>query len=111
MSEVQQIEEESYRLLVESVKDHAIFIIDTDGHIITWNKGAEQVKGYKANEIIGRHISVFYTPDDIESREPEKALQKTKELGQFEADGWRVRKDGSVFWANEVFTAMKDSEG
>src|SRR4051794_1963120 len=108
LREVQQIAKESYSLLVESIKDHAIFMIDTNGYVITWNKGAEQVKGYKASEIIGAHISVFYRAEEIENGEPEKALQETEEHGHFETEGWRARKDGSVFWANEVFTAIKD---
>src|SRR5450432_4576831 len=106
-----QIDKESYRVLVESVRDYAIFMIDVNGNIISWNKGAEQIKGYSAKEIIGKHISVFYTPDEIENNEPEMNLQRTKETGRFESEGWRVRKDGSVFWANVVFTAMKDEQG
>jgi PAS domain S-box-containing protein len=106
-----QIDKESYRVLVESVRDYAIFMIDVNGNIISWNKGAEQIKGYSAKEIIGKHISVFYTPDEIENNEPEMNLQRTKETGRFESEGWRVRKDGSVFWANVVFTVMKDEQG
>lgn len=107
IKEVVQIEEESYRLLVESVKDYAIFIIDTNGYVISWNKGAEQIKGYKANEIIGRHFSVFYKRRE----DAERNLQKAREIGRFEDEGWRVRKDGSEFWANVVFTALKDERG
>ena len=111
MGKGQQIEEESFRLLVESVKDYAIFMIDSAGNIISWNKGAEQIKGYSASDIIGRHISVFYTPQAIENGEPEKNLQKARESGQYEDEGWRVRKDGIVFWASEVFTVIKDGNG
>jgi len=111
MGKGQQIEEESFRLLVESVKDYAIFMIDSAGNIISWNKGAEHIKGYSASDIIGRHISVFYTPQAIENGEPEKNLQKARESGQFEDEGWRVRKDGTVFWASEVFTVIKDGNG
>jgi PAS domain S-box-containing protein len=106
-----QIDRESYRLLVQSVEDCAIFMIDVSGHIISWNKGAENIKGYLASEIIGKHISIFYTPEEIENDEPERNLQLARELGQFEVEGWRIRKDGSKFWATVVFTALRDSHG
>ena len=106
-----QIAQESYRLLVENVKDYAIFMIDAAGHVISWNKGAQYIKGYVSNEVIGKHISIFYSAGEVESGEPAKDLQKAKELGQLEVEGWRVCKDGSVFWANVVFTAMKDDRG
>src|SRR4051812_36582020 len=97
--QLQNIARESYRLLVESVKDYAILMVDPTGYVISWNKGAEQIKGYTASEIIGQHFSIFYTPEQILMGEPELNLQKAKEMGRFEAEGWRVRKDGSVFWA------------
>src|SRR6476620_5203686 len=106
-----QIDRESYSLLVQSVEDCAIFMIDVSGHIISWNKGAENIKGYSASEIIGKHISIFYTPEEIENDEPERNLQLARELGQFEVEGWRIRKDGSKFWATVVFTALRDSHG
>lgn len=106
-----QIDQESYRLLVESVADYAILMLDVDGHIITWNKGAKQIKGYTASEIIGRHISVFYTAADVQEDVPQRNLQKAREMGRYEDEGWRVKKDGSVFWANVVFTALKDADG
>jgi len=106
-----QIDRESYQLLVESVKDYAIFLIDLSGHVISWNKGAEQIKGYTAEEIIGKHISAFYTEDEVKKNQPSENLQKAIDLGRYETDGWRVRKDGSVFWANVVFTALKDTRG
>ena len=102
---------DSYKILVENVKDYAIFILDTDGHVTSWNKGAEKIKGYKEQEIIGRHMSVFYTNEDIEKKIPEKNLQNAKRLGQFEDKGWRVRKDGSLFWASVTFTALRDKKG
>lgn len=108
---ISQIDLESYNLLLENVKDYAIMIIDADGRIISWSKGAEQVKGYSAAEMIGKHFSVFYTEEQIRNREHERNLQKAKELGKFEREGWRVRKDGSVFWAHVVFTALKNSKG
>jgi len=101
----------NYKVLVENVKDYAIFILDTDGHVTSWNKGAEKIKGYKEQEIIGRHMSVFYTKEDIEKKIPEKNLQNAKRLGQFEDEGWRVRKDGSLFWASVTFTALRDKKG
>jgi PAS domain S-box-containing protein len=106
-----EIERESYRLLVQSVEDCAIFMIDVSGHVISWNKGAENIKGYSASEIIGKHISIFYTPEEIENDEPERNLKLTRELGQFDVEGLRVRKDGSKFWASVVFTALRDSLG
>ena len=111
VSDILQIDQESYRLLVESVKDYAIFMIDLNGHVLSWNAGAEQIKGFTAEEIIGRHISVFYTAEEIEKDEPARNLQKAAALGKFEDEGWRVRKDGTVFWANVVFTALKDAKG
>ena len=111
IKEYPQIDQVSYRLLVESVKDYAIFMIDPDGYIISWNKGAEQIKGYTESEIIGKHFSIFYTEEDLKNQHHEQNLKMAKELGKVEDEGWRVRKDGSVFWANVVFTALKDSKG
>ncbi len=108
---ISQIDLESYNLLLENVKDYAIMIIDVDGHIISWSKGAEKVKGYSGDDIIGKHFSVFYTEEQIRNKEPEKNLQKAKELGKFEREGWRVRRDGSTFWANVVITVLKNSDG
>ena len=102
---------DNYKILVENVKDHAIFILDIDGHIISWNKGAEKIKGYKEQEVIGKHISIFYTKEDIDKKIPEKNLQNAKKLGQFEDEGWRVRKNGSLFWASVTFTALRDKKG
>jgi PAS domain S-box-containing protein len=107
LADVEQIEKESYRLLVESVRDYAIFMIDVNGYVVSWNKGAEQIKGYNASEIIGRHFSVFY----VSAEEAEINLQKARELGRYEVEGWRIRKDGSKFWANVVLTALKDNRG
>ena len=102
---------DNYKILVENVKDYAIFILDINGHITSWNKGAEKIKGYKEQEVIGRHSSIFYTKEDIEKKIPEKNLQTAKKLGQFEDEGWRVRKDGSLFWASVTFTALRDKNG
>lgn len=98
--------EESYRLMVENVKEYAIFMLDTTGHIMTWNEGAKRIKGYSANEIIGKHFSTFYTSEDLESGKPPRELKIAIATGKYEEEGWRVRKDGSLFWANVVITAL-----
>ncbi len=102
--------EEEFRLLVESLKDYAIFMTDPAGHITSWNKGAEKIKGYSASEVLGKHISIFYTVEEIQKEEPENNLKTTREHGRFESEGWRVRKDGSRFWADVVFTALYDEQ-
>lgn len=99
------------RLLVENVREYAILLLDISGHVLTWNKGAEQLKGYAADEIIGQHFSVFYPPQDIENGKPARELQEARKNGHFEEEGWRVRKDGSQFWANVVITALRDETG
>src|SRR2546430_1467484 len=103
--------EVSFRLLVESIKDYAIFMLDPEGRVTTWNRGAELIKGYRAKEIVGRHFSRFYPPEDIQARKPERALEAATTGGRFEDEGWRVRKDGSRFWANSVLTAVRDEQG
>lgn len=103
--------EERFKLLVESISDYAIFILDIDGHIQSWNAGAERFKGYKAHEVIGKHFSIFYTQTDIDRNHPQNELKIATQKGIFEEEGWRVRKDGSTFWANVVITKLKDSSG
>lgn len=103
--------EESYRLLVDSIVDYAIIMIDLDGHIASWNAGAERLKGYRAEEIIGRHFSCFYPPEAIEAGLPEKELANAAQNGRFEDEGWRMRKDGARFWANVIVTALCDQTG
>lgn len=98
--------DEEFRILVSSVKEYAIFMIDPTGLIKTWNDGAKNIKGYEADEIIGKHISVFYTKDDIEKGMVAKNLEMAKAQGSFENEGWRVKKDGTVFWADVIFTAI-----
>jgi PAS domain S-box-containing protein len=100
-----------YKLLVESVRDYAIFVLDSTGHILTWNIGAQRLKGYLPHEIIGKHFSVFYTPPDMESRKPEIELATAISVGRVEDEGWRVRKDGTCFWANVVITALRGPSG
>ncbi len=103
--------EECFRLLVESVTDYAIFMLDPNGQIVSWNAGAEHIKGYQASEIIGQHFSCFYPSEDIESGKPNRNLQVAATEGSFEEEAWRVRKDGSRFWANVLLTALKDEAG
>jgi PAS domain S-box-containing protein len=102
---------ELYRLLVASVRDYAIFALDARGHVLTWNAGAAHLKGYEASEIIGRHFSVFYPQEDIDSGKPAMELVRAARDGRFEDEGWRLRKDGSRFWANVVITALRDERG
>ena len=100
-----------YRLLVESLRDYAIFALDATGRVVSWNPGAERFKGYRAHEIIGRHFSTFYPPDDIASGKPEWELEVAARDGRFEDEGWRLRKDGTRFWANVVITALRAPDG
>jgi PAS domain S-box-containing protein len=102
---------ELYRLLVEGVSDYAIFALDPTGHIITWNPGAERLKGWKAHEIIGRHFSTFYPEEDIRAGKPPWELEVAIREGRLEDEGWRLRNDGSRFWANVVITALRDDHG
>lgn len=104
-----ELSEERFRLLVESVVDYAIFMLSPDGFIESWNAGAERIKGYSGEEILGQHVSVFYTPDATEQGRPQKLLRIAREEGRVEDTGWRVRKDGTRFWANVVITALRDS--
>ncbi len=99
------------RLLVESVVDYAIFMLDADGRVATWNLGAKRIKGYTSNEIVGQHFSRFYPPEDLAAGKPERALQIARRDGRVEDEGWRLRKDGSRFWASVVITALRDAEG
>jgi PAS domain S-box-containing protein len=99
------------RLLVEAVRDYAIFMLEPDGCIKTWNAGAQRIKGYKASEIIGKHFSCFYSDEDNAAGKPKRELEIALREGSVEDEGWRVRKDGSQFWANVVITAMRDADG
>jgi PAS domain S-box-containing protein len=103
--------EEQFRLMVESVQDYAIFMLDPDGRVATWNEGAERIKGYRPSEIIGRHFSQFYPAERIAAGWPEHELEMARAHGRFEDEGWRLRKDGSRFWANVVITAVHDASG
>lgn len=97
-----------YERLVQSVVDYAIFMLDEEGHVSSWNPGAERIKGYTAEEILGEHFSRFYTPEDLDRRIPWKALETARREGRFAAEGWRLRKDGTRFWASVVIDAVKD---
>jgi PAS domain S-box-containing protein len=109
--EVLRHSEERFRLLVEGVKDYAIFMLDPYGYITTWNQGAQRIKGYEAEEIMGEHFSVFYTDEDRERGHPEEELRIAVAEGSYEEEGLRVRKDGSTFWASMLITALRDEDG
>src|SRR5919206_99703 len=100
--------EERARLFIEGVQDYAIFMLDPDGNVSTWNTGAERIKGYKASEIIGQHFSRFYPEEDRAAGVPQKGLEQAREKGKFETQGWRLRKDGSKFYASVVINAIRD---
>ena len=103
--------ERRFRLLVQSVTDYAIYMLDPDGYVANWNPGAARIKGYTAAEIVGEHFSRFYTPEDRDQRLPWKALEQARQEGRYEAEGWRLRKDGTRFWANVAIDAIRDDDG
>ena len=103
--------EERFRLLVESVVDYAIFILDPQGYITSWNAGAQRLKGYSADEVIGNHFSIFYPPELVAKGHPQHELEIAEAEGRYEEEGWRIRKDGTKFWANVVITALRDNKG
>jgi PAS domain S-box-containing protein len=102
---------ELHRLLVESVRDYAIFALDPQGYVLSWNAGAQRLKGYTSREIIGKHFSTFYPPEKVAEKFPEYELEMAARLGQFEDEGWRVRKGGSLFWASVLITAIRQEDG
>src|SRR5205807_8485010 len=102
---------DSFRLLVEGVRDYAIFMLDGAGRVLTWNAGAERLKGYRAEDIIGKHFSCFYPADAVEAGKPARMLALAARDGRVEDAGWRVRRDGSRFWADVVITALRDPAG
>src|SRR4051812_9301566 len=103
--------DDRFRLMVESVRDYAIFMLDVDGNVATWNAGAERLKQYTAAEIIGHHFSKFYPAEDIRNKKPERELERAIADGRVEDEGWRLRKDGTRFWASVVITALYDRNG
>jgi PAS domain S-box-containing protein len=104
-------EEDRFRLLIESIRDYAIFMLDADGRVASWNRGARALKGYEEHEIIGKHFSAFYPAVDVERGKPQEVLRIASTEGRYEEEGWRVRKDGSVFWANVLVTAVRNGQG
>src|SRR5262249_47186963 len=98
---------EQFTILVQGTTEYAIFMVDPEGRVVTWNAGAERIKGYRAHEIIGRHFSTFYPQEAIDRRWPEYELKVAQAEGRFEDEGWRLRKDGSRFWANVIITALR----
>jgi PAS domain S-box-containing protein len=100
-----------YRLLVQGVTDYAIYMLDPSGRVVNWNAGAERAKQYTAAEIVGRHFSCFYGPEDRAAGQPEAGLSQARETGRFKAQGWRFRRDGSSFWADVVIDAIRDEDG
>ena len=103
--------EQRFRMFVEGVTDYAIYMLDASGHITDWNSGAQRIKGYRTDEVLGRHLSLFYTPEDVANGVPEHTLSVAGSEGRYEVEGWRVRKDGSRFWASVVLDAVRDEEG
>src|SRR5439155_25478788 len=103
--------EERLRLMIENVKDYAIFLLDPQGRVASWNPGAERMKGYAVEEIIGQHFSRFYAPEDTTSGKPARELEIAATTGHFEEEGWRIRKDGSRFWASIVLSAVRNRAG
>jgi PAS domain S-box-containing protein len=110
-SDIQRLDETGFRLLIQGVKDYGIFMLNPKGFIISWNEGAQRIKGYTAEEIIGRHFSTFYPPEDIANDKPGYELVEAAKVGSFEDEGYRVRKDGTLFWANVIITAIRNEKG
>jgi two-component system sensor kinase FixL len=110
-SEMLQRAELRFRLLVDATRDYAIFMVDPEGHIVTWNQGAERIKGYTADEILGQNFARFYTPEDMQDGKPESDLKQAAADGRLENEGWRVRKDGTRYWASTIITALRNDAG
>src|SRR6478609_3813356 len=103
--------EQRLQLLIEAVTDYGIFMLDPEGRIVSWNIGAQKLKGWRRDEILGHHFSIFYPAEAVASGWPDEELRRAKALGRFEDEGWRLRKDGSRFWANVVITALRGDNG
>ncbi len=106
-----RVSEERFRLLMGSVRDYAIYMLDPTGRVVSWNRGAEQIKGYTAQEIVGQHFSCFFTPEDVAAGKPDALLRAAAAEGRCEEENWRVRKDGARFWADVVITSVRDEAG
>ena len=109
-AELQQ-QETRFRLFIEAVKDYAIYVLDPEGRVNSWNEGAQRIKGYPSEEILGQHFSRFYPPEEVAAGKPQRQLEIAAREGKVEDEGWRMRKDGSRFWANAVITAIRDGQG
>ena len=110
-SSTRGIADEQYRLIVQSIRDYAVFMLDPEGHILSWNEGARLIKGYTAPEVIGRSFEIFYPKEAVAIGFPKRELKEAAQVGRFEDEGWRIRKDGSRFWANVVITALRNHQG
>lgn len=110
-SNVQPVADEQFRLMIESVQEYAVFMLDTKGYIRTWNLGAERIKCYKSEEIIGQHFSIFYLEEERTQNKPERELEIAEHTGKYEEEGWRLRKNGTRFWANVLITALRNNQG
>ena len=104
-------DERRFQTLVDAVVDYAIFMLDPKGDIASWNSGAQRIKGYRADEVLGRHFSLFYTAEDRAADEPQRALDTALREGRYEKEGWRVRKDGTRIWVNVVIDPIRDERG
>jgi PAS domain S-box-containing protein len=104
-------EEGHYRLLVDAITDYAIYMLNKDGRITSWNTGAQRLKGYGVSEILGEQVSIFYTEEDRRDGRPERSLEASARDGTFETEGWRIRKDGSRFWAHVIIDPIRDQAG
>jgi PAS domain S-box-containing protein len=111
MLRTDDLSQDPFHLFVEGVVDYAIFMLDAEGHVATWNAGAERIKGYKPSEIIGKHFSVFYSEEDVRNGKPQRLLRHAIEHGHIEDEGWRIRNDGSRFWADVTLTAVRNAAG
>jgi PAS domain S-box-containing protein len=111
VSSLNERKAQGYRLLIDAVQDYAIFMLDPDGHVVSWNTGARKIKGYEKDEILGRHFSTFYPPAAVAAGWPDHELAVARAEGRFEEEGWRVRRDGSTFWASVVITALREPDG
>ncbi|MDP3605810.1 MAG: PAS domain-containing protein, partial [Polaromonas sp.] len=100
-----------FRLLVDAVQDYGIFMLDPEGVVVSWNSGAQRIKQYRPEEVIGRHYSLFYPSEAVAAKWPDEELRRAAKDGRFEEEGWRLRKDGTRFWANVVITALRDASG
>ncbi|HTJ42386.1 MAG TPA: PAS domain-containing protein, partial [Kofleriaceae bacterium] len=104
-------EVEQLRLLIDGIQDHAIYMLSPTGDVVSWNAGAERIKGYRADEIIGQPYAKFFPPEDLAGKKPQKLLELAAKTGRAEDEGWRVRKDGTIFWASAIISPIRDEHG